>query len=628
MIPPLLLLLAILLLPGTAAAAADAYIVLCYHDVRDDVDGDVDLDPTAVGTDRLAAHFQWLRENGYNVIGLDDIAAAREGARPLPKKAVLLTFDDGLRSFYTRVFPLLKLFDYPAVLAVVGAWLEAPSNWTLDYPPRTLTRSDFVSWEELREMQASGLVEIASHTYDLHRGILANPSGNEQPAGATLRYDSSRESYESETAFRIRIRQDLTRSAALHEKKLGLRPRAVVWPYGAFSDVAEEIARELGMTFSFALASKPQPLDGTSGIHRILVVENPPLDRLIPDLLGMQKPRPVRVAHVDLDYVYDPDPEQQERNLDLLVERIKNLRINTVYLQAFADPDGDGTASALYFPNRHLPMRGDLFNRVSWQLRTRAGVEVFAWMPVLAFDLPDEKLSELLSVEVWEDGERRPSRGTYRRLSPYKPQARRIIGEIYEDLARYAPVQGLLFHDDAYLDSTEDAAGGTDGSLPSVREKTLALLDFTDELTAKVRRWRPAAKTARNLYARVVLEPESEGWFAQNLELFLSRYDQTALMAMPYMEEAQNPRRWLAELTDAVARVPGGLEGTVFELQTRDWRTGRPVAAKELAAQMRLLLTRGAVHLGYYPDDFHSDHPDPATLRSILSVETFPYRRP
>ena len=66
---------------------------------------------------------------------------------------------------------------------------------------------------------------------------------------------------------------------------------------------------------------------------------------------------------------------------------MRAMRINTVYLQAFSDADGNGQAEALYFPNRHLPMRADLFSYVAWQLRTRARVFVYAWMPVLAFDL-------------------------------------------------------------------------------------------------------------------------------------------------------------------------------------------------------------------------------------------------
>ena len=64
-----------------------------------------------------------------------------------------------------------------------------------------------------------------------------------------------------------------------------------------------------------------------------------------------------RVVHIDLDYVYDVDKKQQAKNLDKLIERIHNYGITTVYLQAFSDPDGNGVADALYFPNQYLPVR-------------------------------------------------------------------------------------------------------------------------------------------------------------------------------------------------------------------------------------------------------------------------------
>ncbi|WP_230369807.1 poly-beta-1,6-N-acetyl-D-glucosamine N-deacetylase PgaB [Paludibacterium denitrificans] len=69
--------------------------------------------------------------------------------------------------------------------------------------------------------------------------------------------------------------------------------------------------------------------------------------------------------HVDLDYIYDPSPARQEENLGKLLDRVKAMGPSVVYLQAFADPDGNGAADALYFPNRHLPMRADLFSRVA-----------------------------------------------------------------------------------------------------------------------------------------------------------------------------------------------------------------------------------------------------------------------
>jgi len=127
------------------------------------------------------------------------------------------------------------------------------------------------------------------------------------------------------------------------------------------------------------------------------------------------------MIHVDLDYVYDDNPEQQKRNLDMLLDRVKEFTISTVYLQAFADPDGDGNVDALYFPNRHLPVRADLFNRVAWQLRTRAGVKVYAWMPVLAFDLGDETFDQL-GVKEYREGTVQNTTASYKRLSPFNPK--------------------------------------------------------------------------------------------------------------------------------------------------------------------------------------------------------------
>ena len=70
----------------------NSYKVLCYHNVVDKI-----TDPKIMNitTDQLIAHFKWLKVNGYNVINLDDILKAKAGIKNLPKKAVLLTFDDG-----------------------------------------------------------------------------------------------------------------------------------------------------------------------------------------------------------------------------------------------------------------------------------------------------------------------------------------------------------------------------------------------------------------------------------------------------------------------------------------------------------------------------------------------------
>ena len=161
------------------------------------VDFKGDLDDDAVTVDRLIGFFEWLRANRWTTISLDDVDAARRGKKALPERSILITFDDGYRSFYTRVFPLVLAYRVPIVVALVGSWVEAPAGSKVSYGKEQVPRERFLSWEEAREMARSGLVEFASHSYDLHRGVLGNPQGNEMAAANTRIYTPGR-GYETE----------------------------------------------------------------------------------------------------------------------------------------------------------------------------------------------------------------------------------------------------------------------------------------------------------------------------------------------------------------------------------------------------------------------------------------------
>jgi biofilm PGA synthesis lipoprotein PgaB len=629
------------------AISGNGFTIFAYHDVRDE--GSALPGVTTIDTQTLIGHFSWIREHGYRVISLEEIAAAGEGKRPLPEKAVVLTFDDGYESMYTRVYPLLKLFNYPAVIAPVGKWMEPGPGEEVLYGKERVPRERFLSWGQIKEMVDSGLVEVASHSYDLHQGLIANPQGNEQPAATVIRYDAESGRYETNEAYLQRIREDLLKSMQLIERHTGRRPRAIIWPYGNYSRQTVDIARALGMKITMGLDSGPNDAGDLSALHRVSVAHNASLNDLIWTLRHQSDrkgpPRRIRVAHIDLDYVFDEDPGRQEHNLGLLLDRVKQLGVNTVYLQAFSDPDGNGGAKALYFPNRHLPVRADLFNRVSWQLQKRAGVQVYAWMPVLAFEFgADHSLAKLHVQKETGTPSHVPTESP--RLSPFHPRVREAIGEIYEDLAKQAQFSGLLFHDDAYLTDFEDAAPWArevytaqwklPGPLEEIRRsrgllhtwsrhKTQFLITFTRELEERVRKFRPEIKTARNLYAGVVLNPEVEYWFSQSLEAFLENYDYTAVMAMPYLEGADHPERWLQRLVKRIASVPGALDKTVFELQSVDWKTKRPIGSRTLARQMQLLKKSGALNLGYYPDDFIKGYPEIAEIQSGISLNANPY---
>ena len=627
------------------------FLALAYHDVEDQ---DPDQGFLSVRTDRLIEQLTWLRENGYQAVSVDQILAARQGGKPLPQRAVLLSFDDGYSSFYTRVMPVLKAFEWPAVLAPVGIWMDTPLNKPVDFGGAMTPRDRFLTWQQVGEISRSGLVEIAAHTNASHYGVVGNPQGNTEPAAAVRKYDVRTGRYETEQAFRQRMGQDVAQITRKIERATGKAPRVWVWPYGAEGGTTLGIVAQNGYQMALTLEDGPARVDGLMSTARLLLSNDPQLRNFASSVVGMEKLSYMRVAHVDLDYVYDPDPAQAERNLGELVQRIQDMQVNTVFLQAFADPDGDGTVKSLYFPNRWLPVRDDLFNRVAWQLRNRAEVQVYAWMPVLAFDLD----AGIARVTRWDpehpQAPAKPDPDRYQRLSPFDPVARARIGDLYEDLARHAYFDGVLFHDDAILSDFEDAGpaalaayrqAGLPGSIAELRAdpatmqrwtrfKSRYLVDFTAELTERVRAVRGLRiKTARNIFAAPILNPESEAWFAQNLDDFLQAYDWTAPMAMPLMENVPpgQENRWLDSLVDAVARRGhGALKRTVFELQARDWRTGpgrpeaTPVDTETLANWMKRLQLRGAASFGYYPDDYTMDHPRLRDIRPAISDNWYP----
>lgn len=643
------------LLPPSDPVDGKTFRVICLHDVRDNLLSSFAtskmVDPYAVDTGTLTAIFSWLQTNNYHTVTVRQIEASRHGGKPLPPRAVLLTFDDGYRSHYTKVLPLLERFKYPAVMGIVTAWIDAPPDAPIRISDRIeMPRDYFMSWDEVQKVGQSNLVELACHTHNLHHGAVANPQGNELPATTSHLYLQSEKRYETDAEFEARVHDDLQTCVRQIRERTGIVARSMVWPYGAENQPVRKISTSLGMDIQFSLDAGPNtpdvPLDRLRRILMMYDVDIGGFER------SMREPAtnrgdvdvPERVVQVDLDQVYDPDPARQETNLGKLVERIYRMQPKSVYLQAFADPKGTGVAESLYFPNRHLPMRADLFSRAAWQLNTRSNVQVYAWMPVLAFRPPDDKHRGLEAVSAYGGAPARENGSRLYRLSPFDPQARLMIQQIYEDLGKYASFGGILFSDDAVLDDYEDAGRhalstyaqwglpadiGKIRATPDLmsrwtRQKTRYLIDLTRQLEQIVLANQNAGDvlTARNIFALPVLQPESEAWYAQNYDDFLATYDFVALMAMPYMEQAPDPERWMDRLVDAVRAKQRGLARTVFELQSYDWRARKDIGGNALLAQMRRLRSKGAVNFGYYPDNFLNNQPDLDTMRDVMSLKS------
>jgi len=620
---------------GMAYAEEHHFLVLNYHDIVKAGSAKSSLNSMDVSVDHFEEHLAWLKKNGYKIVSVQNVLDAAAGKNSIADKSVLLTFDDGYQSFYTRVFPILKKYHYPATVALIGTWIDG-----IDTPDEA--GKQLLTWDQVREMVKSGLVEMASHTYDLHKSAVANPQGDSQAATVTRLYDFTTGRYETDEQYRERIHLALRKSAEFIFQHAGVWPRVMVWPYGEYNNIALEASREAGMSMTMGLIDGFNTVANIDVLRRLIMTDNPDVRQFAEIVSKLRTDRSLRIAHVDMDFLYDEDPKQTERNIEAEIRRIANMRIDTVFLQAYSDSDGDGNADALYFPNRHLPVKQDLFSHVAWQLKTRAGVNVYAWLPIFAYrnNLPDSWY-----VQEWRDGKAQKSSHIYTRLSVFQPEARHYVTEIYEDLGRYCNVDGILFHDDGILSDHEDVSpvalsfGRDVWGLPDqfeklhaspkmrlawTRHKTELISQFTDELANRVRDNRPGIKTARNLYALPLLKPDSEEWYAQSFKSFLAHYNYVAIEAMPLMEEAKKPGQWLTGLVAAAAHYPEGLKKSVFELQTVNWKTREKIPSPFFIEQLELLRKLGVHHIGYYPDDVYLDQPRLKDLQKYFSLPALP----
>jgi biofilm PGA synthesis lipoprotein PgaB len=610
------------------------FLVLCYHAVPvQPASGD----NYSISQKRFVEHMEYLRTHGYHPVSFNDIVKAHKGEKALPDKPVLLTFDDGYVSYYDFVVPVLEELGYPSVVAVVGNFI--------DYSPPKGLPEPLMSWEQIKELSSRRLVEVVSHTHDMHKGIQYNPQGNEAPYASALAYNPHTKSYETENDYRARLESDFMAQKKNFKEKLGVTPKVVVWPYGRFNQLSIETAKKAGIVSAFTLEEGFARIENLDAVNRNLI-ENTSMEhfiRTLKDPLG-SKPT-IRAMQVDLDLIYDSDREQMDQNLGRLIDRLVAMDVNTVFLQAFADPQGNGNVKSVYFHNSVLPVRADFFSHAVHQMIIRA-MTVYAWMPTMSIELPDNEMNERLKVHERREGEIGPSTSWYRRLTPFSKETAGLFKKLYRDLASHSQIHGILFQDDGYLNDREDfhpsavehykkhfgrdmMAENFDDSVDLAqkwsRYKTEALIDYTKTLMQGVREFRPVTLFARNLYASLMDQPESESLFAQNYELFLSNYDHVVVMAYPQMEEVKKSSKWLKNLVSIAGASPQGLEKTVFKIQTYNWRKEAWIDDGILLQELRDILSSGGKHLAYYPDNVFEDEPALDKIKLEMSTRTYPF---
>ncbi|MCR4639123.1 polysaccharide deacetylase family protein [Ruminococcus sp.] len=201
--------------------------VIMYHSVCEKPPADYVVAPSQLDSD-----LSWLSTHGFSAVSAQQLIDYTRGRGELPKRPVLITFDDGFYNNLSVALPILEKYDMCAVVSIVG-------RYTDDYAaadPHADTYS-YLTWGDISELASSGRVEIGSHTYDMH-----SRSG--------LRQGCARLPEESVEDYTSLLRADIgLLKTELHEN-CGIVPSVFAYPFGALSRESLPVLRDSGILMS------------------------------------------------------------------------------------------------------------------------------------------------------------------------------------------------------------------------------------------------------------------------------------------------------------------------------------------------------------------------------------------
>ena len=214
-----------------AEGYTEAIPILIYHHFIPD--GPVPSG-TVVTESKFREQMAALSDAGSTAITLEQLIAFAEKGAFLPKKPVLITFDDGYASNVEIAAPILEEYGMHAVIFAIGINVgkdtHAHSGNAL-VPPR-------FSWEEARPWIEKGVLDVQSHTYDMHQKAEEGFSGRD---GMLIKEG------ESEADYRAALSADFAQFQSILTEGTGNAVIALCYPYGYVSEIADEEAAKAGI---------------------------------------------------------------------------------------------------------------------------------------------------------------------------------------------------------------------------------------------------------------------------------------------------------------------------------------------------------------------------------------------
>ena len=218
--------------------------ILCYHNLGPQTRGRLLMAASA-----FEEQMRYLKREGYHVITLKQFLEYTALRQQLPRKTVVLTFDDGWKSFKEFAYPLLKELGFPATLFIYTDFIGARIA---------------LSWPEIKELAQEG--------YDIQAHSKSHDDMRKKPT-------------ESEEDYNRRMQAELVQPLSVFQQRVGAQPKILAYPYGSHDEGVVKRVREAGYIAALDVRRQGNPsFTPTLTIHRAQVYSEMSLDDFIRNL--------------------------------------------------------------------------------------------------------------------------------------------------------------------------------------------------------------------------------------------------------------------------------------------------------------------------------------------------------
>lgn len=239
---------------------ANTIPVITYHSIHDE---NPENNEYIVETKDFEKMVKGLSEENFTFLDTYSLLNIIENKEKLPKNPVLITFDDGYKDNYKNAYPILEKYNAKGTIFIIGSYVGSKGN--------------YLNWDEIQEMADSNVIDIQSHSYNLHDLFEDGENKGKTWLSAKLKDESDEHYYE-------KIKNDLIWNNNLIYEHSSKFPVALAYPGAMTNDIALQAVKDSGISIGFVGANKrASSLDNldTYEIKRFHVKNNSNVENII-----------------------------------------------------------------------------------------------------------------------------------------------------------------------------------------------------------------------------------------------------------------------------------------------------------------------------------------------------------